>query len=115
MKSEEVVFDREFWVEKLCELSYPLKDKELDISTLIEQKALSKDFSESRVFRLYSDDYVEVALIESSKELSRSTCTRVARMWKENRLIKPLLLFTDGRKSFAVIVPGKGLGARPGF
>jgi len=105
-------FDSDFWRNKLRELGYPLKASELDVTTLKGQKALSSDLEASKVLRLYFDDYVEVALVEfdSSVKLRRSVCTRTTRSWKENRLIKPMLIFTNGVESFAVIVPGKGIG-----
>lgn len=103
-------FDSEFWIDTLRELGYPLKVIELDLSALKEQRALPSDSDPCKVSRLYFDDYVEIALLEFDSELRRSFCTRVARLWKANRLIKPLLCFTDGTDSFAVIVPGKGIG-----
>jgi type I restriction-modification system DNA methylase subunit len=105
-------FDHKFWIDKLSELGYPLKTSELDVTTLKAQKALPSDLEVAKVSRLYFDDYVEAALIEvgSSVKLRRSSCTRTTRAWKENRLIKPLLFFTNGADSFAVVVPGKGIG-----
>jgi len=105
-------FNSEFWRNKLRELGYPIKTSELDVATLKGQKALSSDLEASKVLRLYFDDYVEVALVEfnGSVKLRRSVCTRTTRSWKENRLIKPMLIFTNGVDSFAVIVPGKGIG-----
>ena len=105
-------FDSKFWKGRLHELGYPLEVVELDLSALKEQKALPSDIDPRKISRLYFDDYVEVALVEfdSAKELRRSVCTRAARSWKANRLIKPLLIFTNGIDSFAVIVPGKGIG-----
>jgi type II restriction/modification system DNA methylase subunit YeeA len=105
-------FDAKFWRKKLGELGYPLKATELDITILRGQKALPSDLEPSNVLRLYFDDYVEIALIEfdSSVKLRRSVCTRATRSWKENRLIKPMLVFTNEVESFAVIVPGKGIG-----
>ncbi|MCS6784964.1 MAG: BREX-1 system adenine-specific DNA-methyltransferase PglX, partial [Candidatus Caldarchaeum sp.] len=38
--------------------------------------------------------------------LSRGVCSRVARAWRRNRLIRPLLVFTDGVDSYVVVVPG---------
>lgn len=107
-----VRFDYKFWLDQLRELGFPIKPIELDLATLKETRALPSDVEASRVLRLYFDDYVEVALVEfsSSVKLRRSVCTRTARSWKENRLIKPLLVCTNGVDSFAVIVPGKGIG-----
>ena len=105
-------FDSKFWEDKLRELGYPLKVMVLDMPTLREQRAIPSDIEAARVLRLYVDDFVEVALVEfgSDADLRRSLCTRTTRSWKENRLIKPLLLFTNGIVSYAVIVPGKGIG-----
>jgi len=107
-----VRFDYKFWSDQLRELGYPIKPIELDLATLKETRALPSDVEASKVLRLYFDDYVEAALVEfsSSVKLRRSVCTRTARSWKENRLIKPLLVCTNGVDSFAVIVPGKGIG-----
>lgn len=107
-----VRFDYRFWLDQLRELGYPIKPVEVDLPTLKETRALPSDVEASRVLRLYFDDYVEVALVDfsSSVKLRRSVCTRTARSWKENRLIKPLLVCTNGVDSFAVIVPGKGIG-----
>ena len=105
-------FDSEFWKDTLKQLSYPIKPVELDLPTLKGQRALPPDVEAVKVLRLYADDYAEVAVVEfdSTSKLRRSLCTRMARSWKENRLIKPLLIFTNGTDSFAVIVPGKGIG-----
>jgi type I restriction-modification system DNA methylase subunit len=105
-------FGSKFWEDKLRELGYPLKVMTLDMPTLREQRAIRSDIEASRVLRLYVDDFVEVALVEfdSDADLRRGLCTRTARSWKENRLIKPLLIFTNGIDSYAVIVPGKGIG-----
>ncbi|MHB1909354.1 MAG: Eco57I restriction-modification methylase domain-containing protein [Nitrososphaerales archaeon] len=92
----------------LSSLSYPIKTEALDVNTLKETKAVPRDFSVKQVSRLYQDSYVEVAILRSDdgSKLSRSTCTRTTRMWRQNRLKRPLLLFTNGTESYAVIVPG---------
>ncbi len=105
-------FGSEFWTNKLKELDYPLELIEMDIPTLKEQKVIHSDLLPSRVLKLTSDDFIEVALLEFNEQfrLTRSKCTKTTRSWKANRLIKPLLIFTNGTESFVVIVPGKGVG-----
>lgn len=104
-------FDFKFWLDKLRELDYPIKPVDLDVKTLKEQKAISSEIGDAQITKVYSDDFVEVVLIKiKESNLRRNLCTRIARSWKENRLIKPLLLFTDGPESYSVIVPGKGIG-----
>jgi hypothetical protein len=108
-----MVFDSDFWLKKLRTLDYPIKTANLDVKTLRGQKALPKEFDDSKISKLYSDDFVEVVLVNVDKKFElnkkRSLCTRTAKLWKENRLIKPILLFTDQTESYAVIVPGKGI------
>jgi hypothetical protein len=101
-------FDFSFWETTLGSLSYPMKAEALDVNTLKETKAVPRDFSLKQVSRVYQDSYVEVAILRSDdgSKLSRSTCTRTTRMWRQNRLKRPLLLFTNGTESYAVIVPG---------
>jgi len=104
------VFDVGFWTRTLTLLGYQVKAEDLDIATLKEQRAIPSDVSLGKVTRLFANDYVEVALLDFHKgsKITRSVCTRIARSWKANRLTKPLLFFTNGEQSFAVIVPGKG-------
>jgi hypothetical protein len=101
-------FDFSFWETTLGSLSYPIKAEALDVNTLKETKAVPRDFSLKQVSRVYQDSYVEVAILRSDdgSKLSRSVCTRTTRMWRQNRLKRPLLLFTNGTESYAVIVPG---------
>jgi type II restriction/modification system DNA methylase subunit YeeA len=105
-------FDLDFWTKVLEQLSFPLKSAALDFRTLREQRALPSDVESAKILRLYSDDYIEIALVkfDSATKLRRNLCTKAARSWKANRLIKPLLIFTNGTESYAVIVPGKGIG-----
>ena len=108
-----ILFNSDFWLKTLKEQNYPIKAADLDGKTLREQKAIPKDFDNAQIAKLYSDDFVEIVLIRVNEQFElkrkRSLCTRTAKSWKENRLIKPLLLFTDQTDSFAVIVPGKGI------
>ncbi|MEM2233660.1 MAG: DNA methyltransferase [Nitrososphaerota archaeon] len=54
---------------------------------------------------------MEFVLLTVNDRLSRGLCTRTARNWKEKRLIRPLLIFTNNKdESFIVIIPGRGLG-----
>lgn len=110
--SKTAVFDASFWTRTMALLGYQVRAEDLDIATLKEQKAIPSDASPRKVTRICANDFVEVALIDFEKgsNITRSVCTRIARSWKANRLTKPLLLFTNGEHSFAVIVPGKGTG-----
>jgi hypothetical protein len=102
-------FDFSFWEATLGYLSYPIKAETLDVGTLKETKAVPRDFALNRVSILYQDDYTEIAILESEDglNLSRGVCTRTARVWRQSRLRRPLLLFTNRTESYAVIVPGK--------
>lgn len=105
-------FDSRFWHEQLQSLGYVLHPEDLDAAALKEQGSIGKDFMGAKITRLYRDNFTEITVIfgESGASLSRALCTRTARLWKQHRLIRPLLLFTDGNESYAVMVPGKGTG-----
>ncbi|MCS7127479.1 MAG: hypothetical protein NZ953_03720, partial [Thaumarchaeota archaeon] len=105
----ELRFDYGFWVERARELGYPVKEEELSVRVLGEQGVFPRGLNVKRAVRLYIDDYVEFVVVELGDGMSRGMCTRVARNWKRNRLIRPLLVFTDGLDSYVVIIPGPGL------
>ena len=106
-------FDSGFWHSKLEGFGYKINPETFDIAALREQRVIPKDVDPMHVQRLSDEELVEVALIELSrdkKQLTRNRCATIARNWKENRMVKPFLLFTDGVDSYAVIVPGRGIG-----
>jgi hypothetical protein len=107
-----VSFDASWWVEKLRSLGYPVSSVELDVDVLAGDRFLPRDLGAVRALRLYADGTAEVAVVEVPLGgLTRGRCVRAARMWKERTLgVRPLLAFTDGEESFAVIVPGAGTG-----
>ncbi|MEN3048528.1 MAG: hypothetical protein ABDH63_07105, partial [Candidatus Caldarchaeales archaeon] len=107
--SEELKFDVNFWISKVRELGYPVKEEELSVKVLRERGVIPQGADVRRVLRLYVDDYVECAIVEFGNKMTRSLCTRIARSWKKHRLgIRPLLAFTDGTDSYMVTIPGPG-------
>jgi type I restriction-modification system DNA methylase subunit len=104
-------FDDKYWIEELRRLKYPIKYEELDLAVLKSQGIFASDFTPSAVSRVYVDDFVEAALLKFEKDttLTRSRCTRVAKLWKERRMVRPLLIFTNGESSFVTTVPGPGI------
>jgi len=105
-------FNSDFWIKALNLLGYKIKIEEFDISILKRDKIIPSNTDPKKAIRLYNSEEVEIALIEfeDSSNLNRNLCTKIARSWKEKRLIRPLLIFTNGYESYAVIVPGKGIG-----
>jgi len=105
-------FNEEFWKRALRELGYPITEQQLDIKTLRDQGAIPSALNLSSATRFYVDDYVEVVLLTyaEGERMTRGQCTRTARAWKERRLIRPFLIFTNGSQSYAVVVPGAGIG-----
>ncbi|BAJ49894.1 type II restriction enzyme, methylase subunit [Candidatus Caldarchaeum subterraneum] len=103
--------DTGFWVSKAEELGYPVKIEELSVDYLRESGVFPRVLNVVQSLRLYLDDYIEFVIISVDGKVSRGLCTRVARSWKEKRLIRPLLIFTSGKdESFIVTVPGAGTG-----
>jgi len=106
------IFNKDFWRRTLRELGYPIVEQQLDIKALKDQGAISSALNFSDATRFYVDDYVEVVVLTyaEGERMTRGQCTRTARSWKERRLIRPLLIFTDGSESYAVSIPGAGTG-----
>lgn len=106
-------FDSTFWHNKLEELGYKVNPVTFDIEALRDQRVIPKDVEPTYIQRLSDEELVEVAIIGLARDkrlLTRSRCATIARNWKENRMVKPFLIFTDGVESYAVIVPGRGIG-----
>jgi hypothetical protein len=106
-----------FWKDALRERGYAVVEEKLDLETLAKQRVVpSSHLAKGRdspclmdVILLYRDKYVEAAVLVYDRLPSRGVCVRVARQWRENRLYRPLLIFTDGESCYAVIVRGAGL------
>jgi hypothetical protein len=110
-------FGVSFWKDALRERGYTVVEERLDLETLAKQKVVpSSHLAKGRdspclmeAILLYRDRYVEAAALVYDRLPSRGVCVRVARQWRENRLYRPLLIFTDGESCYAVIVRGAGL------
>jgi hypothetical protein len=110
-------FGVSFWKDALRERGYTVVEERLDLETLAKQKVVpSSHLVKGRdspclmdAILLYRDRYVEAAALVYDRLPSRGVCVRVARQWRENRLYRPLLIFTDGESCYAVIVRGAGL------
>jgi hypothetical protein len=106
-----------FWKDALRERGYTVVEERLDLETLAKQRVVpSSHLVKGRdspclmdAILLYRDRYVEAAALVYDRLPSRGVCVRVARQWRENRLYRPLLIFTDGESCYAVIVRGAGL------
>jgi hypothetical protein len=110
-------FGVSFWKDVLRERGYTVVEERLDLETLAKQKVVpSSHLAKGRdspslmeAILLYRDRYVEAAALVYDRLPSRGVCVKVARQWRENRLYRPLLIFTDGESCYAVIVRGAGL------
>jgi type II restriction/modification system DNA methylase subunit YeeA len=106
-----------FWKDALRERGYAVIEERLDLETLAKQRVVpSSHLAKGRdspslmeAILLYRDRYVEAAALVYDRLPSRGVCVKVARQWRENRLYRPLLIFTDGESCYAVIVRGAGL------
>ena len=113
MNSQIIRFDGNFWMEKLKDLGYPLHPEELHVGELKKLVGFPSDKSPVRAVRLYRDRFLrflEIVLLEFKELPSRHLCCQIARAWKKKKLgIRPMLLFTDGKASRVVTVPGAGV------
>lgn len=103
-----VTFDRDFWLEVFRKLGYPVKEEILNTEQLEQSGVIPRGVVE-RAERIYQDEHIDTAILKVRK-LSRSLAVKIARNWKEKMLIRPLLIFTNERDSYVVIIPGPGTG-----
>ncbi|MEM0142820.1 MAG: DNA methyltransferase [Candidatus Parvarchaeum sp.] len=102
-------FDREFWIPKFKDLGYPVKIQEIPESLLREQKILPPNINTIKAYRLFSNGLIDVVLIEvKESEFSRGRCVNIARSWKKNNLLSPVIILTNSKESYISIIPGIG-------
>lgn len=105
-------FDVDEWINLFKILGYPITIFELDLNTLIDIKAIPNRYKDEirTIKRFYYDNYIECVIIDTNN-ISRSKCVEIAKRWKENRWVRPFLIFTNKRQkeAFLIVVPGKGL------
>lgn len=102
-------FDLKFWEKTLKNLGYPVKLQEIPLSLVRDQKILPPNTNPQKIYRLFTDGLVDVALIEvKQSEFSRGRCVSIARAWKRNNLLSPMVILTDSKDSYVSILPGVG-------
>jgi type II restriction/modification system DNA methylase subunit YeeA len=102
-------FGLEFWLDKFKELGYPIKIQEFPLNLLKEQKVLPPKTNPTRVLRLFNNDLVDIIVVEiSDKEFSRGRCVSIARSWKRNNLLSPIIILTNSVETYMSIIPGTG-------
>ena len=103
------LFGEEFWVEHLTTIGYKVNSQEYPLTLLKEQKILPVNTNPSRVFRLFHNGLMEIVLFEvKDSEFSRGRCVSLARSWKRNNLISPIIILTNSKDSYISILPGTG-------
>ena len=102
-------FDRDFWTSTVRDLEYPINIQEIPLSLLREQKILPPNTSPLKTYRLFSNGLIDIVIIEVREtEFSRGRCVSIARSWKRNNLLSPVLILTNSRDSYVSIIPGAG-------
>ena len=106
------LFGEEFWVEHLTRIGYNVNPLEYPLTILKEQKILPVNTNPSRVHRLFHNGLMEIVLFEvKDGEFSRGRCVSLARSWKRNNLISPIIILTNSKDSYISILPGTGFGS----
>ncbi len=102
-------FDRDFWTSTVRDLEYPINIQEIPLSLLREQKILPPNTNPLKTYRLFSNGLIDIVIIEVKEtEFSRGRCVSIARSWKKNNLLSPVLILTNSRDSYVSIIPGAG-------
>ncbi len=100
-------FDKSFWIEKFKTLGYPVKVQNFPINLIKEQKILPPNTNPIEVSKVFSNGLIDVVIVEvKPSELSRGRCVSIARSWKKNNLLSPVIILTDGNSTYISILPG---------
>ena len=106
------LFGEEFWIDQLTRIGYDVNVQEFPLTLLKEQKILPVNTNPSRVHRLFHNGLMEIVVFEvKDSEFSRGRCVSLARSWKRNNLISPIIILTNSRDSYISILPGTGFSS----
>ena len=103
------IFGEEFWIDLLKRIGYDVNVQEFPLTLLKEQKILPANTNPSRVQRLFYNGLMEIVVLEvKDNEFSRGRCVSLARSWKRNNLISPIIILTNSKDSYISMLPGTG-------
>jgi type II restriction/modification system DNA methylase subunit YeeA len=100
-------FGKEFWIDLFKSIGYPVNLQEFPLSLIREQKILPPNTNPLGVYRVFSNGLVDVIVTEVKEgEFSRGRCVNLARSWKKNNLLSPVMIMTNSKDSYVSILPG---------
>ena len=106
------LFGEEFWIDLLTMIGYDVNVQEFPLPLLKERKILPFNTNPSRVHRLFHNGLMEIVVFEvKDSEFSRGRCVSLARSWKRNNLISPIIILTNSKDSYVIILPGTGFNS----
>jgi type II restriction/modification system DNA methylase subunit YeeA len=106
------LFGKEFWIDQLTKIGYNVNVQEFPLTLLKEQKTLPANTNPSKVYRLFHNGLMEIVVFEvKDNEFSRGRCVSLARSWKRNNLISPIIILTNSKDSYISILPGTGFNS----
>ena len=106
------LFGKEFWIEQLTNIGYNVNVQEFPLTLLREQKILPANTNPSKVYRLFHNGLMEIVVFEvKDGEFTRGRCVSLARSWKRNNLISPIIILTNSKDSYISILPGTGFNS----
>ena len=106
------LFGKEFWIDLLTKIGYNVNVQEFPPTLLKEQKTLPANTNPSKVYRLFHNGLMEIVVFEvKDNEFSRGRCVSLARSWKRNNLISPIIILTNSKDSYISMLPGTGFNS----
>ena len=106
------LFGRDFWLDQLTKIGYNVNVQEFPLTLLREQKILPANTNPLKVYRLFHNGLMEIVVFEvKDSEFSRGRCVYLARSWKRNNLISPIIILTNSKDSYISILPGTGFNS----
>ena len=100
-------FGKSFWYNEIRELGYPVKETEIPVNFLRDRKAIPPGTNLKKGSLYYSDPLTfDLILLEFDTLPSRSAASRISRYWKSHQQGRQLVVFTDKKDSYAIVIPG---------
>lgn len=100
-------FGKSFWYAQIRRLGYQVKETEVPVNFLRDRKAIPPGTNLKKGSLYYSDPLTfDLILLEFDTLPSRSAASRISRYWKYHQQGRQLVIFTDKKDSYVIVIPG---------
>ncbi len=100
-------FDYNFWSSKLKNLGYNINKMDVSVNFLRDKRAIPPRINLNETYILYSDRLTfDIIFLYFDNLPSRHQASQISRYWKIHQGGRQLIIFSDGRDSYVIVIPG---------